>query len=370
MSPFVSIPQAFTSLQTAQQAQQHPITSHMHNTMLSELSYIPQPQANNNSHPSEEAKHDPTSFELSAAAPGPPWDFAFMQRTRLLQPHFVQTMIQVPPFANAPQAIMMDNLQAAAQQQPSGLVIPAPSIEESSTPTITPTATWLGIQQALTSFPSVAAAAGVPLIFPPQFWAANQAILAHQASLAGQMNTPQPLLAPPPPTMQPQSPPSTGRQQPIQMYLPQDEQSLSVYQCMVRKQIEVFQAQLDDVSTTAQGRVRPVVLGQVGLRCRHCALLPFKERRKGAVYYPTRLDGIYQAAQHISKAHLTETCQHVPHDIRQELVRLCDNSRSSIGGGKKYWSNSIQMLGVFEDTAASLLRFSDNNNYCNPDIFP
>jgi hypothetical protein len=87
----------------------------------------------------------------------------------------------------------------------------------------------------------------------------------------------------------------TGRQ-PVVLYSSNDNNRLTDYQILARKQIELFEALPEDVDTTTQGRVRRVVLGQVGIRCRHCALLPPKERKRGAFYYPSRLDVVYQAS--------------------------------------------------------------------------
>jgi hypothetical protein len=68
-----------------------------------------------------------------------------------------------------------------------------------------------------------------------------------------------------------------------------DDQSLSSYQCLVRQQVELFQATQHDIDANAQGRNRPIVLGQVGIRCRHCANLPPKARKSGAVYFPSKV---------------------------------------------------------------------------------
>jgi hypothetical protein len=68
-----------------------------------------------------------------------------------------------------------------------------------------------------------------------------------------------------------------------------DDQSLSSYQCLVRQQVELFQATQQDIDANAQGRNRPIVLGQVGIRCRHCANLPPKARKSGAVYFPSKV---------------------------------------------------------------------------------
>jgi hypothetical protein len=140
----------------------------------------------------------------------------------------------------------------------------------------------------------------------------------------------------------------TGRP-PSALYMTCDNDSLSEYQCVVRKQIELFEARREDVESNAQGRNRPIVMGQVGIRCRHCTMLPPKHRARGAIYYPAKLHGLYQAAQNMASSHLCEHCQHVPTDIRAELVKLRDR-KSSAGGGKKYWADGVRVLGVLEDT--------------------
>ena len=80
----------------------------------------------------------------------------------------------------------------------------------------------------------------------------------------------------------------------------QDILELSSYQCLIRKQIEVFEEpELDERAEkpTAQGRIRPVVVGQVGIRCRHCWMQSQRQRGKYAVLFPSTLLGLYQAAQ-------------------------------------------------------------------------
>ena len=140
---------------------------------------------------------------------------------------------------------------------------------------------------------------------------------------------------------------ATGRP-PVVLYISCDDDSLSQYQCLVRKQIELFAAGREDVESNAQGRNRPIVMGQVGIRCRHCTMLPPKHRARGAIYYPAKLYGIYQAAQNMAAAHLGEHCQHVPAPLRDDLTRHRDR-KSSAGGGKKYWAEGVRVLGVYED---------------------
>ena len=148
-------------------------------------------------------------------------------------------------------------------------------------------------------------------------------------------------------TVQPAEPGISGRS-PIQLYITCDDDSLSKYQCLVRKHIELFEAGIEDVESNAQGRNRPIVLGQVGIRCRHCTMLPPRHRSRGAIYYPAKLQGIYQAAQNIAISHLGEICPHVPDNVRATLGILRER-KSSAGGGRRYWANGVRVLGVFED---------------------
>ncbi len=145
----------------------------------------------------------------------------------------------------------------------------------------------------------------------------------------------------------------TGRP-PVMLSLASDPGSVSEYQCLVRQQIEFFEATQEDVQSNAQGRNRPIVLAQVGIRCRHCVDLPQSVRGRGAVYFPSRLDGIYQASQNMSAHHLCELCSHIPEGTRSKLLALKDNNKSSSGGGKGYWSNGARQLGVIEDRTIGL----------------
>jgi len=149
------------------------------------------------------------------------------------------------------------------------------------------------------------------------------------------------------------------------LYLSCDYLSLSEYQMLVRKQIELFEANCDDVDTNAQGRNKEITLGQVGLRCRHCSMLPQSERKRGSVYYPAKLDGIYQAAQNMASIHLCEHCQSIPSDLREQLIQFRNDNggKKASGGGKQHWAEKAKALGVFEDETG--LRF-EKLNHGNP----
>ena len=131
------------------------------------------------------------------------------------------------------------------------------------------------------------------------------------------------------------------------LFLSCDQDSLSSYQCSARKQIELFEARQEDVESTVQGRTKPVVLGLVGIRCRHCAMVPVKLRARGAVCYPKKLMGLYQAAQSLAAKHLCEHCRHIPKSVREALIELRKH-KSSAGGGRRYWADAVRALGVYE----------------------
>jgi hypothetical protein len=77
----------------------------------------------------------------------------------------------------------------------------------------------------------------------------------------------------------------------IPLALSCDVDQLSEYQILVRRQLEIFEATQEDVESNTQGRKKQVVLGQIGIRCRHCAGFPLRQRGRGAVYYPAKLQG-------------------------------------------------------------------------------
>jgi hypothetical protein len=119
------------------------------------------------------------------------------------------------------------------------------------------------------------------------------------------------------------------------LYLEMDDDNLSAYQCLVRKHIEIFEASEIDLRANAQGRNKPICLGQVGIRCRHCGFRFSKERAKGAVYFPSQLSGLYQTAQNMANSHLIKDCFDFPEEVREDLVRLREK-KSSVGGGSRY----------------------------------
>ena len=141
---------------------------------------------------------------------------------------------------------------------------------------------------------------------------------------------------------------------------PSDEQRLSSLQCRLREQIQFFAATSEDVDTNSRGRNRNVKVGQVGIRCIHCSIVPVKDRSKGSAYFPSTLAGIYQAAQNMHKYHI---CFRKTDELQVEDTmprKTCE------GGGKGYWSSSAECMGVIETGLG--LRFgtcgSDMDRFC------
>jgi hypothetical protein len=160
----------------------------------------------------------------------------------------------------------------------------------------------------------------------------------------------------------------TGRM-PKLMSLSCDVDSMSPYQALLRKQMELFEADCREVQVSIQGRNKPILLGQVGIRCCHCAPVHPMHRTRAAVYFPTKLEGIYQAGQNMSH-HMLQYCPNIPSDIRDTLAKYKEEATSTTttttshhhhhhhaGGGKKHWAHTAQVLGVYEDKRNDILRF-------------
>lgn len=126
-----------------------------------------------------------------------------------------------------------------------------------------------------------------------------------------------------------------------------DDEKLSPYQIKVREQLEYFVAQEEDVDSSIQGRKKQVKIGQIGIRCIHCCHIPIRCRSRGAVYYPARLNGVYQAAQNMANSHLLDSCDMIPEDARKELKRLRERGDTATGG-KAYWADTCQKAGIYE----------------------
>jgi hypothetical protein len=129
----------------------------------------------------------------------------------------------------------------------------------------------------------------------------------------------------------------------------EDSVKLSSFQVLLRKQIDAFQASDDDITTHTRGRNKPIVLGQVGIRCRHCAYLPVSRRTKGSTYFPATVLGIYQAAQNMSTTHIQcGVCSEMPPELKREFAQHLACKVASSGAGRPYWAQSAKQLGLVD----------------------
>mmetsp|Transcript_6191 Transcript_6191/g.15323 ORF Transcript_6191/g.15323 Transcript_6191/m.15323 type:complete len:691 (+) Transcript_6191:209-2281(+) len=109
----------------------------------------------------------------------------------------------------------------------------------------------------------------------------------------------------------------------------EDAEVLNPIHCFVRNQLEFFSADEEDIAAPCPGRKSRVTLGQVGIRCKHCAKLkiPPRARAKRTVCYPPNLGGIYHSVSNMKFDHFG-VCPSLPSSAREELAAL----RVSCGG--------------------------------------
>lgn len=146
------------------------------------------------------------------------------------------------------------------------------------------------------------------------------------------------------------------------------ELECSQYHWLLREQIEIFESAASGQEAKSQKRRRqvPVRLWQLGIQCIHCAHLPPQEKKKGAVYFPTKLVGIYQASINMASIHLCWNCSSIPADLKSQLNHLRTTNSVSYSTpkldstltvkGKKYWAYGCKMFGMVETPGGLFFR--------------
>jgi hypothetical protein len=140
---------------------------------------------------------------------------------------------------------------------------------------------------------------------------------------------------------------------PCDMYMPYDDSVLSPPQIMLRKQIEFFLAQQEDIDNFSPNRKEKISIGQVGIRCRHCAKIPRNKlttTRRCAVLFPaTLVPALYQAGQNMLLLHFTDKCNYIDPQLKAQLIASKEKEATRMGrGGKKYWAEMAGARGVYE----------------------
>jgi hypothetical protein len=132
------------------------------------------------------------------------------------------------------------------------------------------------------------------------------------------------------------------------LYMPVDDTFLSDQQIIIRKQIEFFVCGQIDIDNFSPSRQKGLSVGQVGIRCKHCADLPPWLRSAGAVYFPSTLQAIYQAGQNMAAIHLSNTCEIIDPRVKDLLIQLQNTKAVHGHGGKRYWAEGATSRGLYE----------------------
>jgi hypothetical protein len=135
----------------------------------------------------------------------------------------------------------------------------------------------------------------------------------------------------------------------FELYTPGDDNILSEPQVLLRKQMEFFQAETVDIQVVTPIRRNEISVGQVGVRCKHCARgLKQHQYVKGTMYFPSTLRALYQAAQNCGKVHLSDICPKVSTEVKNQLKTYMETPASIGYGGKIYWSDCASARGICE----------------------
>ena len=141
------------------------------------------------------------------------------------------------------------------------------------------------------------------------------------------------------------TPPSPSSR--VRLAIPEDKEWLSDMDCFIRGNLEVFCATEDDVEVAQQDRKYPVLIGQVGIRCIHCALTNNGTGARGpAVSFPYSINGIYESVREFQRLHL-DSCTNLPKGVKSRLLgfRGCSSLSSVL---RKYYILAARGLGMHD----------------------
>ena len=136
-----------------------------------------------------------------------------------------------------------------------------------------------------------------------------------------------------------------------------DENLLSPYLCIIRKQIEVFASTPEDIKAklSVGGNKIPPIAGQIGLRCIHCKHVPFRDRAKSSESYPNLLKNIHQSVRNYQRHHWPN-CKEIPVQVRKEVeASLGSKLSKSKGNAGQWWIRSCRDRGLFDTEEVKFL---------------
>ena len=132
----------------------------------------------------------------------------------------------------------------------------------------------------------------------------------------------------------------------VLLAIPEDKDWLSDMDCFVRNQIEVFSSKLIDVENAVADRKYPIKVGQVGIRCVHCAGAK-GGARVAAVCYPYSISGIYESVREFQRLHL-DNCQNIPKDLKDASDKLGSGAASLSSVLRRYYVQAARALGLHD----------------------
>jgi len=125
----------------------------------------------------------------------------------------------------------------------------------------------------------------------------------------------------------------------------EDKEWISDMDCFVRENLAVFCASEQDVNSAQSDRKYPIVVGQVGIRCLHCAMSSTGEGARGtAVSFPHSIHGIYESVREFQRLHL-ESCPNLPTDVASKLSALKGSSSLS-SVLRRHYVSAARALGM------------------------
>ena len=138
-----------------------------------------------------------------------------------------------------------------------------------------------------------------------------------------------------------------SEQQRVLLAIPEDKDWLSDMDCYIRNNIEVFSAKQSDVDSALSDRKYPIKIGQVGIRCIHCANNIPAGAKGAGVSYPYSVSGIYESVREFQRLHL-DTCKNVPKELKEGSQKLVNKASSLSSVLRRYYVQAARALGLYD----------------------
>jgi len=118
-----------------------------------------------------------------------------------------------------------------------------------------------------------------------------------------------------------------------------------IYICLIRDQLEFFDASPEDVALCKSKGVYAFD-GQIGMRCKHCCCIPVAFRQKGSLVFARKLYTLYNYFNNNENNSHLKSCHFVPEETKKEIDQLAKRILSqevvSLRNGLGYWMQSAK----------------------------